>query len=721
MPKVSKLVSQKLENYFNDVRLEESFDTSIPKLKSGADKDLMELKYEYLFGHLVGAEREKRREYLRRYKEKRRKDMEKLLNSLGTIEDEEVNQNPTEEKNHESQDTTGNKDVTLDISLPSDINDDIRVENGRAKTKTDGEPIGTKTKSHNDRECDAKSTKSKLKARKYDEKSFKSMQSRRSAFIDAGSNAAYSQASEKKIPVTRGKITPNLLDFPRRKVMFSEADRLVGYADEVFTQSELKQIDRIYGCGENHYGVLPPIVNNKQDIKKKTQNGDIFESENKQKQTTRNRPRTHRRFRLALHQGTILKAPKLCQDVERILAWSECRKKGDSESVSSDSESEYRSAVDLEGNFKEPMPKGAGDCSHLSLLLGVQDEEEDLISERTSSISLGPTGAAIIEVDQQVELDNDEVFPPPESYSYISGSRASVKESEYEPDFSRASNAASDDEKGSEKEGTAEKDGQTDENVGDVVSSSATETKKESSEKEKDGAETDSQSSKSSSNDTVIAENDDQQNIHGSVNEARQTDETGKNAETVLNMDEKTKSGDSLDMRQDSPIYASERGTPFTVERNEADIDTPIHDDQSESKKLSKLSRKERDERNPNLFGSSTTTTSSSSSRRSSEGKSGSVPVREEEKAGRSSDDTKANLFEAINQDFSEDAQREKRNEVDWVDNSRTENGPEKEAKANESNDDEYKLSDNINKMFNTEENEDWENEMNSNVFSYIK
>ena len=657
MPKVSKLITAKLENYFNDTRLEQSFDVSSNRLRKGTAKDFLELQYEYLVEHVAEVENEKRKRYLREYRMKKRERDGKLLKELGK---NDKKGEPADGDKGSSAETEGK---------------------GREERR------GSENEVSDVPELDVRSNTSNKKSKKtQDSKSVKSMQSKRSTYNDTRSTTSKTSKGkmrvlpELKVPVTSGKIKPKLVDYPRRKMTYSEADRIVQVANNLFRETENKQIDRIYRYREREHRILPPI--NESKDKKKADDKDVSDQDDvdddddgAKKKTKVKKRETPMKFRLALHPGTVLKAPKLCQDVEKILEKSERRTlEEQEESSESEAESEYREPVDLEGNFKEPLPKGAGDCTHLSLLLGVVlDESDDTISQRTSSTSIQPT--AIIEVDKQVEIEDEHVFPPPESQnSIISGQLKGQKERGKETQQAEPENEKEPELDFSQTESTSESESEEEQTKTPVATP---EPNLDQEAAERISQKSESQKSKSSQNanekvgesesDTDTAENEPESNQveinngeksklvtskHGSqdrtgtptnsvkdsmsikVSEQQdqksQADETPVSSQVSLQV-EGQKAQDRDDENESPLPNPSERETPFT-EKIEADDETSqdVDDNDREARKMGKMSRRERDERHPSFQRSGGSTTTASSRRSSAEGEIELVPGNQE-------------------------------------------------------------------------------------------
>ncbi|XP_075250109.1 uncharacterized protein LOC142342602 [Convolutriloba macropyga] len=657
MPKVSKLITAKLENYFNDTRLEQSFDVSSNRLRKGTAKDFLELQYEYLVEHVAEVENEKRKRYLREYRMTKRERDEKLLKELGK---NDKKGEPADGDEGSSAETEGK---------------------GREERRGSENEVGDVP------ELDVRSNTSNKKSKKtQDSKSVKSMQSKRSAYNDTRSTTSKTSKGkmrilpELKVPVTSGKIKPKLVDYPRRKMTYSEADRIVQVANNLFRETENKQIDRIYRYREREHRILPPI--NESKDKKKTDDKDVSDQDDvdddddgAKKKTKVKKRETPMKFRLALHPGTVLKAPKLCQDVEKILEKSERRTlEEQEESSESEAESEYREPVDLEGNFKEPLPKGAGDCTHLSLLLGVVlDESDDTISQRTSSTSIQPT--AIIEVDKQVEIEDEHVFPPPESQnSIISGQLKGQKERGKEKQQAEPVNEKEPELDFSQTESTSESESEEEQTKTPVATPEPNLDQKAA---ERILQKSESQKSKSSQNaneevgesesDTDTAENEPEANQvevdddekSKSVNLKHESeDRSGTSANSVKDsmsikvseqQDQKSQADETpvssqvslqaegqkaqdRDDENESPLpNPSERETPFT-EKIEADDETSqdVDDNDREARKMGKMSRRERDERHPSFQRSGGSTTTASSRRSSAEGEIELVPGNQE-------------------------------------------------------------------------------------------
>merc|ERR1712226_844582 len=367
--------------------------------------------------------------------------------------------------------------------------------------------------------------------------------------------------------------------------------------------------------------------------------GDIADEEQPKKRKVKKRE-TPLKFRLALHTGTILKAPKLCQDIEKILEKSERRTMEEKDEESDqEAESEYREPTDLEGNFKEPLPKGAGDCTHLSMLLGVVvNESDDTISHRTNSTSydtISQRTTAIIEVDRELEGEDTDVFLPhsPSQMSVISG--------DFRARSQRAQREDQDSQK-SQKEDTNERDPELEFSENSSTSSSESDSETEEAAKTPEPIKPDkSQDSQSSKTNASVGKNEtrsekkdadresDQKSVTSSKKSAAKIiEKSGKTTPTNYSHDEepsvslstsgvttgryRSKANSQNENDSPVPILPSERETPY---KNEADIEGSENEtSEVEARKMDKLSRKERDEKYPALQRSVDSSSSSSSS-----------------------------------------------------------------------------------------------------------
>ena len=310
MPKTSKLVSRKLENYFNDSRVEQGFDVSQPKIDKSKDREMLSLQKDY-FEFLADVEIETRRHYIDSYRTQVRNEQEAALPNLEkepeATDDQEGSPRNSIEHDHSKQ-----------SAAKSSSGEGNSTKTGKSRKPTSTEKI-------------------------------------------IGLGKRYKILPQIAVPVTSGNIKPKLQEHPRRKVPFLEADRIVTRANDVFSEVQRDEIHKIYRYRERDHRVLPAI------------NSRVADEMNEKSVPRHQKRDTALKFRLALHPGTILKAPKLCEDVERILEMTEKRSVVESDKP----EDEKRpDAVGLNGKFNDLLPKGAGDCNHLSLLLGVEDESQ---------------------------------------------------------------------------------------------------------------------------------------------------------------------------------------------------------------------------------------------------------------------------------------------------------------------------------------------------------
>ena len=327
MPKVSKLVSLKLEKHFNDARAEKNFVTSGEfKLKSESPVNQMaKIKQEY-FASLIDIEKEKKKYYLKKYNAAVRENQRKFLEEVEGF-------------------LSGDEKSKASCNRRSARDD---VEETDSASKADDKTTAVSDVDNEDENCLALNLDSKSEAGK----SAVSKKTRMTILSSARSRSRI--LPEISVPISEGgKIKPKLKDSPKRKTTFLEAERVVRDANDVYAQASMQEINNIY-----KYRVRDHSLKTPQKVKEEFNKRDHA-----------------RRFHVHLHAGTILKAPKLCADVGKILNMNEKRSLENEDNQVHDDEKVFVS----EGSINL-LPKGEGVLKHLPVLLGVEVEsltEED--------------------------------------------------------------------------------------------------------------------------------------------------------------------------------------------------------------------------------------------------------------------------------------------------------------------------------------------------------
>ena len=363
MPKVSKLVSLKLEKHFNDARAEKNFFTSGEfKLNSESPVNQMaKIKQEY-FRSLVDLEEEKKKYYLNKYNAALRENQKQFL--------EEVEE------------------------FLGDCKGKTSSTKGTARSdadEVDGPKTDKTTTVYSDSEDENLDSKSEAA---------KSSVSKKTRMTILSSRSRSRLLPEISVPICDGgKITPKLKDSPKRKTAFLEAERVVRDANGVYAEAQMQAINDIYRYRVRDHSLKAPT---------KGQN--------------KHRRDPAKRFHMHLHAGTILKAPKLCADAEKILSMNEKRSL-----EQEDRQPEYddqKVFVSQKGNLFDLLPKGDGVLEHLPGLLGV--DMESLAKDDADEYD-GEESAEVV-----IELEGGDHEPTKTEDSVEEGEGSAVQSSEEE-------------------------------------------------------------------------------------------------------------------------------------------------------------------------------------------------------------------------------------------------------------------------------------------------